>query len=92
MFLARWNGEPAGASAVALLPRSAVLLGAVVLPKHQGRGLYRALVDARLHEARRRGCTLATSQARAGTSHPILGRLGFRDVCRLTMLFPPRSP
>lgn len=86
MQLARLDGEPAGAAAVALLPRSAYLMGAVVLPEHRGRGLYRALVGSRLHEAARNGCTLATTQARADTSHPILRRLGFRDVCRLTML------
>lgn len=88
MQLARLHGEPVAAAVVALLPRSAVLLGAVVLPEHRGRGLYRALVDSRLQEAARHGCTLATSQARADTSHPILSRLGFHDVCRLTMHSP----
>lgn len=86
MQLARLHGEPAGAAAVALLPRSAYLMGAVVLPEHRGLGLYRALVGSRLQHAARHGCTLGTSQARAETSLPILRRLGFRDVCPLTML------
>jgi GNAT superfamily N-acetyltransferase len=83
---ARIDGEPAGAAAVSLQPRSAYLMGAVVLPELRGRGLYRALVASRLQHAGRHGCTLATSHARASTSHPILARLGFRDVCRLSVL------
>jgi len=86
MQLARIDGEPAGAAAVSLQPRSAYLMGAVVLPELRGRGLYRALVAARLRLAARHGCTLATSNARASTSHPILEKLGFRDVCRLSVL------
>jgi GNAT superfamily N-acetyltransferase len=92
MQLARRNGEPAGAAAMTLLPRSAYLMGAVVLPEHRGRGLYRALVSQRLREAARHGRTLATSQARARTSHPILGRLGFREVCRVVLLADPYEP
>lgn len=89
MFLARVDGQPAGSAAVALLPRSAYLMGAVVLPEHRGKGAYRALIDARARQAARRGLTLLTSHARASTSAPILGRLGFREVCRFTMLAEP---
>jgi GNAT superfamily N-acetyltransferase len=89
MQLARIDGEPAGAAGMSVLPPSAFLMGAVVLPEHRGRGLYRALVTSRLRTAAQRGCTLATSHALATTSHPILARLGFRDVCPLTMLSPP---
>lgn len=92
MQLARWDGEPAAAAATALRPRTAYLMGAVVLPEHRGRGLYRALVASRLRHAARQGCTLATSHARAETSHPILRRLGFRDVCLLTTLTEPSEP
>jgi GNAT superfamily N-acetyltransferase len=74
---------------MSLLPRSAYLMGAVVVPEQRGRGLYRALVASRLRAAARHGCTLATSHARASTSHPILKRLDFRDVCPLTVLSPP---
>lgn len=90
MVLARWHGEPAAAAGLVLSPGTAFFLGAVVLPEHRGRGLYRALVDSRLHEAAQRGCTLSAALAREATSHPILARLGFRDVGRLTMLTPPR--
>jgi GNAT superfamily N-acetyltransferase len=89
MQLARFHGEPAGAAAAALLPRSVYLMGAVVLPEHRSRGLYRALVASRLAHAARHGRTLATSHARAATSYPILARLGFHDVCRLTVLSAP---
>lgn len=92
MQLARVDGEPAGAAAVSLQQRTAYLMGAVVLPKLRGRGLYRALVAERLRLAARRGCTLATSNARASTSHPILARLGFRDVCRLSVLSEQAAP
>jgi GNAT superfamily N-acetyltransferase len=91
MHLARLDGEPAGTAAMVLLPRSAYLVGAAVPPEHRGRGLYRALIASRLHEAARHGCSLATSHASSGTSHPILSRLGFRDVCRLTVLSAPHE-
>lgn len=86
MHLARFDGQPAGAAALALLPRSAFLLGAVVLPEFRGRGIYRALVASRAKHAAALGRALATSHARASTSAPVLLRLGFREVCRLTML------
>lgn len=89
MQLARIEGRPAAGSAVALFPRSAYLLGAVVLPEHRGRGLYRALVAFRAAEAARRGIALATAHARASTSARILRRVGFREVCQLTQLADP---
>ncbi len=86
MHLARFDGQPAGAAAVALLPRSAYLMGAVVLAEFRGRGLYRALVSSRSQQAARLGISLATSHALAATSAPILLGLGFHEVCRLTAL------
>lgn len=82
LFLARWDGEPAAVASYVAFPRSAYLLGAVTLPRFRGKGLYRALVAARMRDAAARGLTLATSQAREGTSAPILERMGFRTVCR----------
>jgi GNAT superfamily N-acetyltransferase len=81
LFLARWNSEPAAVASYVAFPRSAYLLGAVTLPRFRGVGLYRALVAARLRDAAARGLTLATSQAREGTSAPILERMGFRTMC-----------
>lgn len=79
-FLAMLDGEPAGAANGICFPRSLYLMGAVVLPQHRGRGVYRALIAARLAVARTRGVGLATCQALAGTSAPILGRMGFVTV------------
>lgn len=92
MHLARYDGQPAGAAAASSFPRSAYLMGAVVLPEYRGCGLYRALVSSRAREATRRGITLMTAHARATTSAPILARLGFREVCRLTMWADPVIP
>ena len=48
-----------------------------MLPAMRGRGVYRALIAARLRQALAAGIAVATTQARAGTSAPILARLGF---------------
>jgi GNAT superfamily N-acetyltransferase len=57
----------------------ALLTGAGVLPERRGRGIQRALVEARLAWARARGCDLAASATLAGTaSQRTLERAGFR--------------
>lgn len=89
MFVARVGGRAAGSAAYLAAERSAYLMGGVVLPEFRGRGVYRALVAARLEHARRRGLALATSQAREQTAYPILAGLGFRPVCRMVALTPP---
>lgn len=93
MFLARYGEErePAGVASYVAFPRSAYLLGAVVLPQFRGRGLYRALALARLADARARGIELATCHAREASSAPILERLGFATICRFAIYFsrPP---
>jgi len=87
LFLASCDGEPAATASYVAFPRSAYLIGGVVLPAFRGRGLYRALVAARLAHARARGLTLATSHAREHTSAPILERMGFETICRFPMYF-----
>jgi GNAT superfamily N-acetyltransferase len=91
-FLARDSGEPAGTAAYVALDRSAYLIGAVVLPSARGRGLYRALVESRLHHARARGLGLATSLAREETSAPMLEHLGFRTVARVPVFVSAPRP
>ena len=86
-FLASYDGEPAGCASYVAFPRSAYLLGAVVLPPFRGRGLYRALARARMADARARGIALATAHAREATSAPILERLGFATICRFPIYF-----
>ncbi|MEO8698600.1 MAG: GNAT family N-acetyltransferase [Kofleriaceae bacterium] len=87
LFVAYCDGVPAAAASYVAFERSAFLIGGVVLEQYRGRGLYRALVRARLAHARARGIPLATSHARESTSAPILERMGFETVCRLPMYF-----
>lgn len=87
LFVAYSAGEPAAAGSYIAFDRSAFLMGGVVLPAYRGRGLYRALVAARLAHARSRGIELATTHAREATSAPILERIGFETICRFAMYF-----
>ncbi len=80
LFLARYGGEPAGASNMAMFPRSMFMQGAVTVPEYRGRGIYRAMVETRLELAAARGVPLATIHANAATSAPILAKLGFKEV------------
>lgn len=85
LFLATCDGEPAATASYIAFPRSAFLNGGVVLPQYRGRGLYRALVRARLVHASSRGIELATSHAREATAAPILEHMGFETICRFPM-------
>ncbi|MEO6776362.1 MAG: GNAT family N-acetyltransferase [Kofleriaceae bacterium] len=89
LFVTYRDGAPAAAASYVPFARSAFLMGGVVLASYRGRGLYRALVRARLAHARARGLTLATTHAREATSAPILERLGFETVCRFPVYFEP---
>lgn len=80
LFLARLHGEPAAAAGSADLDRAVYLMGAVVLSRFRGRGLYRALVQARLAHGAARGFAVGVSIARADTSAPVLARLGFETI------------
>lgn len=82
-FLAERDGEPAGAANYAAFERSAHFMGGVVLPQHRERGVYRALLAARLRHAAGLHLGLVTTQARASSSAPILARLGFTPLCEL---------
>jgi GNAT superfamily N-acetyltransferase len=75
--LAYVDGVPAGVGNYVRFDRSAFLIGGVVLPQVQGRGVYKALIAARLRHARAAGVGVVTTHARAATSAPILARLGF---------------
>ncbi|HEY1551148.1 MAG TPA: GNAT family N-acetyltransferase [Kofleriaceae bacterium] len=79
MFLARVDGEPAGAAAMNTFARISYLRGGVVLPKFRGRGAYRALVAARAAATDRE---FVTSASNPETSAPILARMGFVEVAR----------
>lgn len=79
LFLARCGGRPASSAHVQFTKtgRFATLGGAGTHPDFRGRGIYRALVAARVSEARRRGVRYLVAEAWPD-SRPILERLGFR--------------
>jgi len=76
-FVGYWEETPAGAGGYTIAGKVARLWGAAVVPAFRGRGVYRALVRARLAQASDRGATLALVHAEP-TSSPVLQRLGFR--------------
>ena len=76
-FTGYWNETPAGAGGYGLAGDVARFWGTAVVPEFRGRGVYRALVHARMEQARKRGATLALVKAMERTSSPILQRLGF---------------
>jgi GNAT superfamily N-acetyltransferase len=79
-LIALVDGEPAGAGGMSLYPPDgATINGGSVRPKFRGRGIYRALVAARLDIARRAG--VAGLAVWGGPeSAPTLARLGFEVV------------
>lgn len=81
-LLARMDGEPAGAGWATVRESGVYLNGGAVAPGFQGRGVYRALLAARLELARRAGVAGVCVQARPDTAAPILARLGFTEVGR----------
>ncbi len=81
-FVARAEGEPLGTAWLVHRGDYGYLVGAQVLEHARGRGLYRALMAARLAHLRERGIGLAVTQAREATSAPILDKLGLETVFR----------
>jgi len=85
IYVAYVDGEPATGGRLEVYPGTsfAGLYGGGTIPAYRGRGVYRALVAARAAEARRLGYRTLIVDAR-DTSRPILARLGFEPVARLT--------
>lgn len=54
-FIGCWHGTPAGAGGYTLVGDVARFWGTAVVPEFRGRGVYRALVHARMTDARNRG-------------------------------------
>jgi GNAT superfamily N-acetyltransferase len=80
LLLAVINGEPAGSAGLSLFPPAgAAITGGAVRPKFRGRGVYRALVAARLEIARRAGVS-GLAVWGGDMSAPILAKLGFEKV------------
>ena len=81
LLLATVEGEPAGSAGLSLFPPiAAIINGGAVLPKFRGRGVYRAMVAARLAMARGAGIEGGLAVWGGEMSAPILERLGFETV------------
>ena len=85
LYVAYVSGEPAASARLEMGQGRAfgLLFGGGVDPRFRRRGLYRALVAARVAEARRRGLRFLSTEARE-TSRPILQSLGFAPLARET--------
>ena len=79
ILLATVDGEPAGTAGLTVFAQGAIINGGSVRPKFRGRGVYRALVAARLEIARSAGVSGLAVWGGA-MSAPILERLGFQTV------------
>ena len=80
MAVAYVEGRPVGSAGLTVdraHPGDARLWGGAVVEDMRGRGVYRALLDARLRRGLDRGCDLALVKGRVQTSGPILRRAGF---------------
>jgi hypothetical protein len=82
VFLARVDGEIAGTGGVVHRGDVGYLIGTQVLEAARGRGVYRAIVAARLAHLRERGIEYAVTWAREETSAPRLEHLGFETLFR----------
>jgi GNAT superfamily N-acetyltransferase len=83
-FIARIDGKGVGVASYFAFPKSAFLVGGIVLPEYRKRGVYRALVAARQEHALQAGVSIATCHAMVDTSAPVLANLGFETVCQFT--------
>ena len=91
-FMAFVDGKPVGAAGIMRRPKSAYLMGGAVLPEYRGRGIYRALIEARLARLRAENVELVTTQPKESTAAPILEALGFRTLFRFTIYDWKSSP
>ncbi len=86
-FVARLERQIVASCGLFLREGFGYLVGGLVAPEARGRGIYRALVEARLAFLRARGIPLAITHARDATSSPMLERLGFSTVYRYECLY-----
>ena len=70
-------GKPVGAGGVSVADGFARLWGGATVGRSRGRGIYRAVLEARAAWAREHGARAALVKARIETSAPILERAGF---------------
>jgi hypothetical protein len=79
------DGVLAGLGMLNYGPSAYLLAGAAVVPAFRGRGVYRALVGARWHDAVASNKPALAVHA-GEMSRPILKRCGFEDVCIVDVL------
>ena len=84
-YLAYLDGEPVATARGTFAEHGVVMNGGSTLPRARGRGIYRALVAARWDDAVARGTPYLTTVARP-MSAPILERMGFVEVCTVSVL------
>jgi hypothetical protein len=85
VYVAYLDGEPVARGSASFGEHAVTLFGGSTLPEARGRGAYRALVAARWEDAVARGTPALVTQA-SPMSRPILGSLGFREVCEIRIL------
>lgn len=78
-YVARVEGEPAGASTATFAPGAVMLHSGSTLERLRNRGVYSAMVAHRWNEAVRRGTPRVVTRA-GPMSRPILEKLGFREL------------
>jgi hypothetical protein len=84
VFVAYVAGQPAGCSVLRVESNGiAYLRNAFTSSEFRNRGVYIAMVGARLAYAREAGCTAAVVQAQRQSSSPILKKRGFIKLCEL---------
>jgi GNAT superfamily N-acetyltransferase len=89
-YVARINGDPAGEAAMRIDDGLAQLAGSGTLPAFRGRGVQKALVERRLHDARTAGCDLAVVVTAPGTrSQDNVMRRGFALLYTRAILIRP---
>jgi GNAT superfamily N-acetyltransferase len=71
------DGRPVGTGGLTVADGVGRLWSGSVLEEFRGRGIYRALLSARLAYAVHHGATMALVKGRVETSGPILRRAGF---------------
>ncbi|MFE7060886.1 GNAT family N-acetyltransferase [Sutcliffiella sp. NPDC057660] len=78
-YLASVDGEPAGIGVIFIKDRIATLAAAATLPSFRNRGIQRALIQERIHQAYREECSLVVGQATFGSvSQNNMERAGMR--------------
>ncbi|HEY3183478.1 MAG TPA: GNAT family N-acetyltransferase [Gaiellaceae bacterium] len=85
VYLAHVDGEPVGFARAVVVGDAALMNGGTVVRHARGRGVYRALVDARRRDLAEHGVASLVTQA-GSMSRPILERLGFEPLGEIRLL------